>query len=171
MILYLCNVLGGLREFVQQHQNLCEPACHGAKLQQDILVGTALPHPNTTTEPGECTTSVPNGPSVSEIIPRLFIGNKISAADEFLIDRLGIKYILNVTRDHPNYFQHRPDLVYKQICVNDSSKEDIGIHFEEALRFIGTVPNCDVTNYWTHLTWNYCSFTRFATTPYKSLLK
>ena len=74
---------------------------------------------------------------MSEIIPKLFIGNKISASDESLIDQLGIKYILNVTKDHPNYFNHRSDLVYKQVSVNDSSQEDIGIHFEDALRFIG----------------------------------
>lgn len=97
----------------------------------------------------DCSASLPSGPPISEIIPQLFIGNKISASDECLIDMLNIKYILNVTKDHPNYFQHRSDLVYKQISVNDSSQEDIGIHFEDALQFIG---KCQIYLHVCHLT-------------------
>jgi phage-related protein len=114
--------------------------CHAAKYEPTVvekLVGATHKLTTATSERDVCNGSVANGPPVSEIIPRLFIGNKISASDESLIDRLDIKYILNVTKDHPNYFQQRPDLIYKQISVNDSSKEDIGMHFEDALRFIG----------------------------------
>lgn len=142
-------VTGGLKDFVRQHQNLCESACrasvcHAAKLDHESLVGATsqLKVGKSNSDDKECPVSVPNGPPVSEIIPHLFIGNKISASDEHLIDTLGIKYILNVTKDHPNYFQHRPDLAYKQILVNDSSKEDIGCHFEDALHFIGKVKIC-----------------------------
>ena len=117
-----------------QHHNLCETKRE--RTEYETLVGATS---KLTTDPEEkkCMLNIPNGPPISEIIPRLFIGNKISASNEGLIDKLGIKYILNVTKDHPNYFQHRSDLIYKQISVNDSSQEDIGIHFEDALRFIG----------------------------------
>lgn len=120
---------GGLKEFLQQHHNLCDVG----RTECESLVGA--------TARLSCSApcSIPDkdsGPPVSEIIPQLYIGNKSSASDEHLIDSLGIKFILNVTKDHPNYFEHRPDLVYKQISVNDSSQEDIGAHFEEALWFI-----------------------------------
>ena len=131
---FFYNFSGGLKEFVQKHQNLCEPMCREPEFEN--LVGATIKLP-TTGPSEECTSNVPGGPPVSEIISRLFIGNKISASDESLIDSLGIKYILNVTKDHPNYFHHRPDLAYKQVSVNDSCKEDIGIHFEDALQFIG----------------------------------
>ena len=129
---------------MQQHQNLCESVCHAPKREHteyETLVG-ATHKLSTGPSERECTGKLPNGPAVSEIIPQLFIGNKISASDESLIDKLDIKYILNVTKDHPNYFQHRSDLIYKQISVNDSSQEDIGIHFEDALRFIGKDQIC-----------------------------
>ena len=132
--------VGGLKEFVQKHQNLCEIACCGPQQRPpecETLVKTAGKISAGPSLKSCSTTGIPDGPPVSEIIPRLFIGNKISASDETVIDNLGIKYILNVTKDHPNYFQCRSDLIYKQISVNDSSQEDIGAHFEDALRFIG----------------------------------
>lgn len=133
-------ISGGLKGFLQQHQNLCESVCVAPNLGRtecESLVGAT----------SRLSCSVPcldkdSAPPVSEIIPMLFIGNKISASDECLIDRLRIKFILNVTKDHPNYFEHRQDLVYKQVLVNDSSQEDIGEHFEGALRFIGKLYFC-----------------------------
>jgi dual specificity MAP kinase phosphatase len=131
---------GGLKEFVQKHKNLCESMCHAPKREHteyETLVGATRKLSTEGPIEKQCNGGVASGPPVSEIIPRLFIGNKISASDESLINKLDIKYILNVTKDHPNYFQHRSDLIYKQISVNDSSQEDIGMHFEDALKFIG----------------------------------
>lgn len=124
---------GGLKGFLPQHQNLCVAA--NLTQCESLIQATPKPTYPVPSYPLPCPVK-DSGPPVSEIIPQLYIGNKISAADECLIDRLGIKFILNVTKDHPNYFEHRPDLVYKKIMVNDSTQEDIGEHFEEALRFI-----------------------------------
>lgn len=74
---------------------------------------------------------------MTAILPYLYLGNEEGAADEALIDRLSIKYILNLTPRCPNFFSHRSDLNYRQIKVNDSNQEDIAQHFDEAIQFIG----------------------------------
>lgn len=91
------------------------------------------PSPTTCdTHPGR-----PQGTPVTAILPFLYLGNEEGAADEALIDRLSIKYILNLTPRCPNFFSQRSDMHYKQIKINDSNQEDIGQHFDEAIQFIG----------------------------------
>lgn len=79
----------------------------------------------------------PQGTPVTAILPFLYLGNEEGAADEALIDRLSIKYILNLTPRCPNFFSQRSDMHYKQIKINDSNQEDIEQHFDEAIQFIG----------------------------------
>lgn len=79
----------------------------------------------------------PKGTPVTTVLPFLFLGNEEGAADENLIDRLSIKYVLNITPKCPNFFIQRSDMHYKQIKIADSSQEDIGQYFEEAIQFIG----------------------------------
>ena len=124
----ICFVPGGLKEFCRDYQNLCENApvniCH---------VEDFPPSPTTCDSyPGR-----PQGTPVTAILPFLYLGNEEGAADEALIDRLSIKYILNLTPRCPNFFSQRSDMHYKQIKVNDSNQEDIGQHFDEAIQFIG----------------------------------
>lgn len=118
---------GGLKEFCRDYQNLCENApvniCH---------VDDFPPSPTACDSyPGR-----PQGTPVTAILPFLYLGNEEGAADEALIDRLSIKYILNLTPRCPNFFSQRSDMHYKQIKVNDSNQEDIGQHFDEAIQFI-----------------------------------
>lgn len=119
---------GGLKEFCRDYQNLCENA------PVTICDVTDFPPSPTTCDscPGR-----PQGTPVTAILPYLYLGNEEGAADEALIDRLSIKYILNLTPRCPNFFSQRPDLHYKQIKINDSNQEDIGQHFDEAIQFIG----------------------------------
>ena len=126
--LAICFVTGGLKEFCRDYQNLCENApvniCH---------VEDFPPSPTTCDScPGR-----PQGTPVTAILPFLYLGNEEGAADEALIDRLSIKYILNLTPRCPNFFSQRSDMHYKQIKINDSNQEDIGQHFDEAIQFIG----------------------------------
>lgn len=119
---------GGLKEFCRDYQNLCEnaPVNH-------CDVADFPPSPTTC---GSCP-GRPQGTPVTAILPYLYLGNEEGAADEALIDRLSIKYILNLTPRCPNFFSHRSDLNYRQIKVNDSNQEDIAQHFDEAIQFIG----------------------------------
>ncbi|XP_068687513.1 dual specificity protein phosphatase 10-like [Montipora foliosa] len=120
---------GGLKEFCRDYQNLCENApvtvCHV----------TDFP-PSPTPTSCDALSGRPQGAPVTAILPYLYLGNEEGAADEALIDRLSIKYILNLTPRCPNFFSQRSDLHYKQIKVNDSSQEDIEQHFDEAIQFI-----------------------------------
>lgn len=118
---------GGLKEFCRDYQNLCEnaPVNH-------CDLADFPPSPTTCDScPGR-----PQGTPVTAILPFLYLGNEEGAADEALIDRLSIKYILNLTPRCPNFFSHRSDLNYRQIKVNDSNQEDIAQHFDEAIQFI-----------------------------------
>ncbi|EDV28726.1 expressed hypothetical protein, partial [Trichoplax adhaerens] len=53
------------------------------------------------------------------------------------LDRLNIAFVINVTANLPNVFEHkRKDIKYFRIAVNDSSREDISKHFDTAFHFI-----------------------------------
>jgi len=120
---------GGLKEFCKNYGNLCENA--SSKIC-DVLTPPTPPI-------SEHSEKSPRGPPASVILPFLFLGSEEGAADEQLVDRLGIKFILNMTEMCPNFFSHRKDIHYKQIKINDSYQEDIGQYFEEAVRFIGKI--------------------------------
>lgn len=126
--LFYVSSTGGLKEFCRDYQNLCENA------PVNICHVTDFPPSPTTCDslPGR-----PQGMPVTAILPYLYLGNEEGAADEALIDRLSIKYILNLTPRCPNFFSQRSDMHYKQIKINDSNQEDIGQHFDEAIQFIG----------------------------------
>lgn len=118
---------GGLKEFCRDYQNLCE------NVPVNICQSADFPPSPTTCEP---VPGRPQGTPVTAILPYLYLGNEEGAADEALIDRLSIKYILNLTPRCPNFFSQRPDIHYKQIKIHDSNQEDIGQHFDEAIQFI-----------------------------------
>lgn len=132
VLLFCLPIAGGLKEFCRDYQNLCENAplnvCH---------VTDFPPSPTTLCDSN---TGRPQGTPVTAILPYLYLGNEEGAADEALIDRLSIKYILNLTPRCPNFFSQRSDMHYKQIKINDSNQEDIEQHFDEAIQFIGESP-------------------------------
>ncbi|XP_028518181.1 dual specificity protein phosphatase 10 isoform X2 [Exaiptasia diaphana] len=117
---------GGLKEFCKNYGSLCENA--SSKIC-DVVTPPTPPI-------SEYCEHRPRGPPASAILPFLFLGSEEGAADEELVDRLAIKFILNMTEMCPNFFVHRKDIHYKQIKINDSYQEDIGQYFEEAVRFI-----------------------------------
>ena len=127
-VLFCCFLTGGLKEFCRDYQNLCE------NVPVNICQSADFPPSPTTCEP---VPGRPQGTPVTAILPYLYLGNEEGAADEALIDRLSIKYILNLTPRCPNFFIQRPDIHYKQIKIHDSNQEDIGQHFDEAIQFIG----------------------------------
>ncbi|KAK2561530.1 Dual specificity protein phosphatase 7 [Acropora cervicornis] len=129
-LVVLDKPLRGLKEFCRDYQNLCENApvnvCH-------VTDFPPSPTPATTCDSHA---GRPQGAPVTAILPLLYLGNEEGAADEALIDRLSIKYILNLTPRCPNFFSQRSDMHYKQIKINDSNQEDIEQHFDEAIQFI-----------------------------------
>ncbi|KAM6981109.1 dual specificity protein phosphatase 7-like [Aplochiton taeniatus] len=71
-----------------------------------------------------------------QILPYLFLG---SARDSTNLDVLGehnITYILNVTPNLPNMFEHNGQFKYKQIPISDHWSQNLAQFFPEAISFI-----------------------------------
>lgn len=130
---------GGLREFSQYYQNLLAVQSSGehaegvtnaidrinclAKYQQDIAVNQPNP-------------SCPLNVKATEVMPHIFLGNAMDAADEHLMETNNIRYVLNLTCKCPNHFVKNSNFHYKQIEIEDSCREDIKSIVAEAIEFI-----------------------------------
>uniref|UniRef100_A0A5S6Q3L0 protein-tyrosine-phosphatase n=1 Tax=Trichuris muris TaxID=70415 RepID=A0A5S6Q3L0_TRIMR len=71
-----------------------------------------------------------------EIIPFLYLGNASNAADMDILVKYNIKYIVNVTRNLPNAFEHDNRLKYLQIPIDDNWSQNLAAHFPQAIHFI-----------------------------------
>jgi len=72
----------------------------------------------------------------TEVQPHLFLGDKKVAKDLDKIKELGITYVVNVTHELRNYFEHEPLFKYLKCDVLDSDQADISQYFEAAGQFI-----------------------------------
>lgn len=54
-----------------------------------------------------------------------------------MLSKYNIKYILNVTPNLPNMFEHEGDFKYKQIPISDHWSQNLSQFFPEAISFIG----------------------------------
>ena len=83
--------------------------------------------------------------TMSEIMPHLYLGNELDAKNMDKLERDGIMYILNVTKNIPFYDEQlapsvRSRFVLKRIAVNDCANQNLKNHYDEAIDFIGTIP-------------------------------
>ena len=70
-----------------------------------------------------------------QLLPHLFLGSALHAANREILQRLGITAIINVSKNCRNNFE---DLfIYKKIPVDDSFNEDISSYFADTSNFIG----------------------------------
>lgn len=82
-------------------------------------------------EPGPVTET-----NVTEIAPRLFLGDKRVAQDKAYLKDHGLTHIVNVTTEIRNYFEKEPPFKYLQCPVMDSELADLGKYFVATGRFI-----------------------------------
>lgn len=68
------------------------------------------------------------------IINNIYIGSAHNAANKNLLDRLNIKYIINVTAEITNYFQN--DIEYANYIIYDDNKQSISKYLEESYKKI-----------------------------------
>jgi len=92
-----------------------------------------------------------------QILPYLYLG---CAKDSTNLDVLGqhnIKYILNVTPNLPNVFEHEGHFRYKQIPISDHWSQNLSQFFPEAISFIGE--HIYIYIYTVYLGWTtlYCA--------------
>merc|ERR1719376_1513497 len=78
--------------------------------------------------------SCPLSTNITEVLPDLYLGNAMDAANEDLLKSSNIRFILNLTKTCPNYSYST--FHYKQIKIEDSCREDIKSIVEEAIDFI-----------------------------------
>lgn len=79
---------------------------------------------------------IPETSSISQILPNLFLGNQQGASDKALIDAHGIKWIVNVTTDCPNFHIDDPTINYLRIPILDTWNQGICQYFQSAIDFI-----------------------------------
>jgi len=76
----------------------------------------------------------PDSSGPVEILPRLYLGNKVDSSSINLLRKARISHILNVTPDLPNAFED--NFKYLRLAVQDNWGGDLVSHFTEAYEFI-----------------------------------
>jgi hypothetical protein len=79
---------------------------------------------------------------MNQIMPHLYLGNEMDAQNLKKLSEEGVYYIMNVTKNIPFYDnQLTPELkrkfVFKRVGVNDCLNQNLKVHFQEAIDFIG----------------------------------
>lgn len=84
------------------------------------------------------------------ILPNLYLGNDETAKNRETLEKCGIRYIVNVTSDLPNYFEKseqeemedgRQQIVYMRIPVDDNCSHNLAQFFPQAISFIEKARN------------------------------
>ncbi|XP_041711868.1 dual specificity protein phosphatase 7 [Coregonus clupeaformis] len=106
------------------------------RISSDLSDGESDREPSSATESEE--SPLPNNQPAFpvQILPYLYLG---CAKDSTNLDVLGqhnIKYILNVTPNLPNMFEHDGLFTYKQIPISDHWSQNLSQFFPEAISFI-----------------------------------
>ncbi|XP_051913705.1 dual specificity protein phosphatase 7-like [Hippocampus zosterae] len=106
------------------------------RISSDCSDGESDREPSSATEPEESPLPSNQPAFPVQILPYLYLG---CAKDSTNIDVLGqhnIKYILNVTPNLPNMFEHEGRFRYKQIPISDHWSQNLSQFFPEAISFI-----------------------------------
>ena len=132
---------GGFSKFEEKYPRFCE---QGEEIERPLLSLSGLTirdsdkdlslksEPRSPHDHQETKVAVP-----VEILPHLYLGSEKDSSDLELLKRYGISYILNVTHDKPNSFEHIPGFKYKKLPVEDNWRANLSEMFPEAFEFIG----------------------------------
>ncbi|XP_019712134.1 dual specificity protein phosphatase 7-like [Hippocampus comes] len=71
-----------------------------------------------------------------QILPYLYLGCAKDSTNLDVLGQYNIKYILNVTPNLPNMFEHEGHFRYKQIPISDHWSQNLSQFFPEAISFI-----------------------------------
>lgn len=143
---------GGFRKFHTEYPEHCETlidsSCPSSspplsvlgfgnlRISSDCSDGESDREPSSATEPEE--SPVPgNQPAFPvEILPYLYLGCAKDSTNLDVLGRYNIKYILNVTPNLPNMFEHDRRFRYKKIPISDHWSQNLSQFFPEAISFI-----------------------------------
>lgn len=123
-----CKILkGGFKEFSKHWPSLCVLKEKSEKLLNAVFCDA---------QQDQSQAAIENA-VMNEIVPHLYLGNEMDAKDESKLEKEGIHYILNVTKNIPFYTNpNNSKFVHKRIAVNDCVSQNLKQHFDEAIQFI-----------------------------------
>uniref|UniRef100_A0A8C0ZKQ4 protein-tyrosine-phosphatase n=1 Tax=Cyanistes caeruleus TaxID=156563 RepID=A0A8C0ZKQ4_CYACU len=148
----LSPFLGGFNKFQTEYSEHCEtnldssspsnspPASvlglGGLRISSDCSDGESDREPSSATESDG--SPIPNNQPAFpvQILPYLYLGCAKDSTNLDVLGKYGIKYILNVTPNLPNMFEHDGEFKYKQIPISDHWSQNLSQFFPEAIAFI-----------------------------------
>ncbi|XP_017265143.1 dual specificity protein phosphatase 7 [Kryptolebias marmoratus] len=143
---------GGFEKFHTKYPEHCETLLDGScpsssppmpvlgfgnlRISSDCSDGESDREPSSATESEE--SPVPgNQPDFPvQILPYLYLGCAKDSANLDVLGQHNITYILNVTPNLPNMFEHDGHFRYKQIPISDHWSQNLSQFFPEAISFI-----------------------------------
>jgi hypothetical protein len=136
-ILIECKVLkGGFRSFFENFPDLCVNKTNDLKSlkKNKYYFDNQLDQQQSEIENAVMT----------KIFDYLYLGNELDAKNIDKLEAEGIHYVLNVTKNIPFYDENLPQssrskFKFKRIAVNDCSNQNLKVHYEEAISFIGNL--------------------------------
>ncbi|XP_062842962.1 dual specificity protein phosphatase 7 [Trichomycterus rosablanca] len=143
---------GGFNKFQMEYPELCETSLDlscpstsppasvlglsGLKISSDGSDGESDREPSSATE-SDGSPLPSNQPAFPvQILPYLYLGCAKDSANLDILGKYNIKYILNVTPNLPNMFEHDGEFKYKQIPISDHWSQNLSQFFPEAISFI-----------------------------------
>lgn len=130
---------GGFQAFSLKYPSLIErgaaPPSLNLQLQPRPCVSSlslAMPmRPMTSTAPRQDVVVL-----ASAIQPFLYLGGKSDAESQDFFRHSGVRHVLNVTTDCPNFFEDCPEFTYKTVPIKDTWHQNISAYFNETTAFI-----------------------------------
>lgn len=155
---HLALATGGFNKFQTEYSEHCETnvdsssspsgspptsvlGLGGLRISSDCSDGESdreLPSSATESDGSPVPSSQPAFPV--QILPYLYLGCAKDSTNLDVLGKYGIKYILNVTPNLPNAFEHGGEFTYKQIPISDHWSQNLSQFFPEAISFIGKYP-------------------------------
>uniref|UniRef100_A0A8C5R418 protein-tyrosine-phosphatase n=1 Tax=Leptobrachium leishanense TaxID=445787 RepID=A0A8C5R418_9ANUR len=146
---------GGYNKFQLEYPEHCEPGLDnsspteplpapilglgGLRISSECSDGESDREPSSATEPEESPILTNQSTFPVQILPYLFLGCAKDSANLDILGKYNIKYILNVTPNLPNTFEHHGEFKYKQIPISDHWSQNLSQFFPEAISFIETL--------------------------------
>jgi dual specificity MAP kinase phosphatase len=134
---------GGISEFGVLHPSLCEVSV--SPLQRAISTGPRATTPGQRDQALDWKTAPP-----VFILSYLILGSEKDAHCKEVLEEFGVKYILNVTANCPNYFEEEQRFVYKRIAVSDTGTQKLSQYILlRGLRVHRSLKGMNQRRYWT----------------------
>jgi hypothetical protein len=139
-------ILGGFKHFFE----ICPEFCEN-KLSDEFkisfnssenLISSSFNKPIFDSDQVDQQQSAIENAVMNQIMPHLYLGNELDAQNFKKLTDEGVYYIMNVTKNIPfNDNRLTPELrkkfVFKRVGVNDCLNQNLKVHFQEAIDFIG----------------------------------